>query len=104
MDSALHNNSSDLPIFFVVIIFRFVEQPVIEVGTFAELVLWMRRASLSCTPTDDVTFVSFQVGEDPPLSVARFYKDVEIRGAIQLEHLQRKMNVYQTAVLPLFPC
>ena len=63
MDGALHNNSSLLPI-FVGIIFGFVERPLIEVGTFAELVPWMRRASLPCTPTADVPFGSFQVGPD----------------------------------------
>ena len=96
MDIALYNDSSLLPIFFFGILFGFVERPVVEVLPFAELVLWMRRASLPCTPTDDVTFVSFQVGPDCPvtsISIQRFYKEIEIRGAFQLEHLQRKMKV-----------
>ena len=92
MDVALHNDSSLLPIFGV-IFFGFVERPVVEVIPCVELIPWMRRASLSCTPTEDVNFVSFQVGPDCPVNFSRFYKEVEVRGAFQLEHLQRKMKV-----------
>ena len=94
MDIALYNDSSLLPIFFFEILFGFVEQPVVAVETFAELVLWMRRASLPYTPTADVPFVSFQVGTDCPVTSSRFCKKVEVRGAFQLEHLQRKMIVF----------
>ena len=93
MDIALYNDSSLLPIFFFGILFGFFDRPVVEVSPFVPPVLWMRRASLPCTPTADVTFVSFQVGPDCPVNIPRFYKEVEIRGAFQLEHLQRKMKV-----------
>ena len=66
MDIALYNNSS-LPPYFVGIIFGFVERPVVdavEVIPFVDLIPWMRRASLSYTPTADEPFVSFQVRPD----------------------------------------
>ena len=95
MDATLHNDSSLLPICFVVILLGFVEEPVIEFILFVDLIAWMRRASLPCTPTADETFVSIQVGADCPLTSFRFYKEVEIRGAFhfQPEHLQRKLKV-----------
>ena len=93
MDGAMNNNSSLLPIFFVVILFSFVERPVVEVFLFVELILWMRRANFPCTPTSDVPFVKFQVGPDSPINFSRFFEKEEIRGAFQLEHLQRKMKV-----------
>ena len=63
MDGAPHNNSFLLPIFISVILFGFVERPVVVgVIPFVELTLWMRRASLSCAPTADVPFFSVQVG------------------------------------------
>ena len=88
MDVAPHNDSSFLPIFPIVINGKY---PVVGVRHFVELIAWMRRASLPCAPTADITFGSFQVGTDFPASI--FHKEVEIRGAFQLEHLQRKMKV-----------
>ena len=109
MDVALHNDSSLIPIAMppsipIAMLFGFDEHPV--VFSSADLIAWMRRARLSCFPTADVPFVTFQAGPNwPARVVATSYKEVEIWGALQLEHLQRKMKVfYQTAVLPLFPC
>ena len=97
MDIALHNDSLLLPIFFFGILFGFVEQPVIEVGPCVELIPWVARASLSCTPTADVSVVKpiwIEFGPDCPVTSSRFYKEVEIRRALQLKHLQRKMKVF----------
>ena len=98
VDGAFHNDSSLHPLvrrtMIPSIIFRFVECPVVAdavqvvaVMQFVNLIAGMCRAHHGA-PTADVTFVSFQVGPDCPVRVSRFYKEVEIRGAFQLEHLQ----------------
>ena len=102
MNRTLDNNSTLLPTLFVILT-GFVERPVVAVKPFVDLIAWMRRASLPYTPTADVLFVTFQAGPDCPFIFSRSYKEIEIRGAFQLEHLQTKVIFYQTKVLPLSP-
>ena len=98
MDFALHDDSSLLPAFS-----GFVERPVVEVASFAELILWMRRASLPCASTADEPFVSFQIGPDRPVSFIRCHKEEEIKTVLQLEHLQRNMIVFSKLQFYLSP-
>ena len=89
MDTALHNNSSLLPILFVILA-SFVERPVVDVGLFVELTLWAGWASESSTSASNEPFlrpfIILQVRPYPPVELSGD-KEVAISCSFQLKNL-----------------
>ena len=89
MDTALHNDSSLLPIKFA-ILNGFVEFPVVLIEPSVELTLWTCRASGSGISAPNVPFLTLQVWTYIPESPPRFDKEVAIIRAFQFENLREK--------------
>ena len=77
MEDAAHYNSSLLKI-FLVILYSFVVQPVVDVKHFAELTLWTGGASEPCTAAHNEPLLTLQIRPYCPDGRARFDKEEAI--------------------------
>ena len=84
MDTALHNDSTLLPIS------SFLEFPVVLIVLSAKLTLWTCRASGSSISANNVPCLTLQVWTYCPENRPRFDKEVAIIRAFQFENLREK--------------
>ena len=92
MEDAAHYNSSLLKI-FLVILYSFVEQPVVDVKHFAELTLWTGGASEPWTAAPNETFPTLKVWAYCPGAIVIFNKEVAISWGFQFKNLWKNKGV-----------